>query len=255
MADAGEFARQPVVVSVSELNLRVRQHIERGFPLMWVGGEISNFVRATSEHWYFSLKDAKAQVRCAMFRNRNQLAEWIPGNGDAVEVQVLVTLYEARGEYQLIVESIRRAGLGALFEKFLKLKSRLEAEGLFDVAKKRALPEYPRQIGVITSPAAAALRDVLTTLKQRAPNIPVVLYPAGVQGNGAAAEIVNALRVANQRAECDVLILCRGGGSIEDLWAYNDETLARAVAACAIPVVSGVGHETDFTIEIGRAHV
>ena len=248
MADAGEFARQPVIISVSELNLRVRQHIERGFPLMWVGGEISNFVRATSEHWYFSLKDAKAQVRCAMFRNRNQLAEWIPGNGDAVEVQVLVTLYEARGEYQLIVESIRRAGLGALFEKFLKLKSRLEAEGLFDVAKKRALPEYPKQIGVITSPAAAALRDVLTTLKQRAPNIPVVLYPAGVQGNGAAAEIVNALRVANQRAECDVLILCRGGGSIEDLWPFNEESVARAVAASGIPIVSGVGHETDFTI-------
>ncbi len=183
-----------------------------------------------------------------MFRNRNQNAEWIPSNGDAVEVNALVTLYEARGEYQLIVESIRRAGLGALFEKFLALKTKLEKEGLFDAARKRALPEFPKRIGIITSPAAAALRDVLTTLKRRAPHVSVILYPTAVQGNGSAAEIVQAISSAGARAECDVLILCRGGGSIEDLWSFNEEIVARAIAACPIPIISGVGHETDFTI-------
>jgi exodeoxyribonuclease VII large subunit len=240
--------RPQSVLSVTELNLQVRQQIERSFPLLWVGGEISNFVRATSEHWYFTLKDAKAQVRCAMFRNRNQHAEWIPSNGDAVEVNALVTLYEARGDYQLIVETVRRAGLGALYEKFLKLKARLEAEGLFDPARKRPLPAFPKRIGVITSPAAAALRDVLTTLTRRAPHIPVVLYPTAVQGSGSAAEIVQAISSAGAREECDVLILCRGGGSIEDLWSFNEEIVARAIVACPIPIVAGIGHETDFTI-------
>ena len=244
----GDLFRPRAVLSVAELNLQVRQQIERSFALLWVGGEISNFVRATSEHWYFTLKDAKAQVRCAMFRNRNQFAEWIPNNGDAVEVNALVTLYEARGDYQLIVETIRRAGMGALYEKFLKLKARLEAEGLFDPARKRALPAFPKQIGIITSLAAAALRDVLTTLKRRAPNVAIVLYPTAVQGNGSAAEIVQAISSAGARAECDVLILCRGGGSIEDLWSFNEEIVARAIVACPIPIVAGVGHETDFTI-------
>jgi exodeoxyribonuclease VII large subunit len=248
MDETGDLFRPRAVLSVAELNLQVRQQIERSFPLLWVGGEISNFVRATSEHWYFTLKDAKAQVRCAMFRNRNQNAEWIPSNGDAVEVNALVTLYEARGEYQLIVESIRRAGLGALYEKFLKLKAKLEAEGLFDSSRKRPLPTFPKRIGIITSPAAAALRDVLTTLKRRAPHLSVILYPTAVQGSGSAAEIVQAISSAGARAECDVLILCRGGGSIEDLWSFNEEIVARAIAACPIPIISGVGHETDFTI-------
>jgi exodeoxyribonuclease VII large subunit len=248
MSETGDLFRPRTVLSVAELNLQVRQQIERNFPLLWVGGEISNFVRATSEHWYFTLKDAKAQVRCAMFRNRNQSAEWIPSNGDAVEVNALVTLYEARGEYQLIVESIRRAGLGALYEKFVKLKAALEKEGLFDAARKREIPSFPKRIGIITSPAAAALRDVLTTLKRRAPHIPVILYPTTVQGNGSAMEIVEAINIAGTRAECDVLILCRGGGSIEDLWSFNEEAVARAIAASPIPIISGVGHETDFTI-------
>ena len=248
MSERGDLFRPRTVLSVAELNLQVRQQIERSFPLLWVGGEISNFVRATSEHWYFTLKDAKAQVRCAMFRNRNQLADWIPSNGEAVEVNALVTLYEARGEYQLIVESIRRAGLGALFEKFLALKAKLEKEGLFDTERKRPLPEFPKRIGIITSPAAAALRDVLTTLKRRAPHIPIILYPTAVQGNGSATEIVQAISSAGARAECDVLILCRGGGSIEDLWSFNEEIVARAIATSPIPIISGVGHETDFTI-------
>ena len=248
MSETGDLFRPRTVLSVAELNLQVRQQIERSFPLLWVGGEISNFVRATSEHWYFTLKDAKAQVRCAMFRNRNQSAEWIPSNGDAVEVNALVTLYEARGEYQLIVESIRRAGLGALYEKFVKLKAALEKEGLFDAARKREIPSFPKRIGIITSPAAAALRDVLTTLKRRAPHIPVILYPTTVQGNGSAMEIVEAINIAGTRAECDVLILCRGGGSIEDLWSFNEEAVARAIAVSPIPIISGVGHETDFTI-------
>ena len=248
MSERGDLFRPRTVLSVAELNLQVRQQIERSFPLLWVGGEISNFVRATSEHWYFTLKDAKAQVRCAMFRNRNQLADWIPSNGEAVEVNALVTLYEARGEYQLIVESIRRAGLGALFEKFLALKAKLEKEGLFDAERKRPLPEFPKRIGIITSPAAAALRDVLTTLKRRAPHIPIILYPTAVQGNGSATEIVQAINSAGVRAECDVLILCRGGGSIEDLWSFNEEIVARALATSPIPIISGVGHETDFTI-------
>ena len=248
MNETGDLFRPRTVLSVAELNLQVRQQIERSFPLLWVGGEISNFVRATSEHWYFTLKDAKAQVRCAMFRNRNQLAGWIPSNGEAVEVNALVTLYEARGEYQLIVESIRRAGLGALFEKFLALKTKLEKEGLFDAERKRPLTEFPKRIGIITSPAAAALRDVLTTLKRRAPHVPIILYPTAVQGNGSATEIVAAINIAGIRAECDVLILCRGGGSIEDLWSFNEEAVARAIAASPIPIISGVGHETDFTI-------
>ena len=248
MSETGDLFRPRTVLSVAELNQQVRQQIERSFPLLWVGGEISNFVRATSEHWYFTLKDAKAQVRCAMFRKRNQLAGWIPSNGEAVEVNALVTLYEARGEYQLIVESIRRAGLGALFEKFLALKTKLEKEGLFDAKRKRALPEFPIRIGIITSPVAAALRDVLTTLKRRAPHIPIILYPTAVQGNGSAMEIVEAINIAGTRSECDLLILCRGGGSIEDLWSFNEEIVARAIAASPIPIISGVGHETDFTI-------
>ncbi|GAO35679.1 exodeoxyribonuclease VII large subunit [Sulfuricella sp. T08] len=236
------------VVSVSELNRRAKQLLERNFPLMWVSGEVSNFIAAASGHWYFSLKDGNAQVRCAMFRHKSQYLDWQPRNGDQIEVRALVTLYEPRGEYQLNVENIRRAGLGALYEAFGKLKARLEQEGLFDEACKKPLPAFPRQIGIVTSPAAAALRDVLTTLRRRMPSIPVILYPTPVQGEGSAAKIAEAIRTAASRAECDVLIVCRGGGNIEDLWAFNEEVVARAIHACPIPVVSGVGHETDFTI-------
>jgi exodeoxyribonuclease VII large subunit len=239
---------RPPVISVSELNRSARQLLEKAFPLIWVAGEISNFVQAASGHWYFSLKDSGAQVRCVMFRNKSQYLDWKPADGTQVEVRVLVTLYEPRGDYQLNVEAMRRAGLGALYEAFEKLKQRLEKEGLFDPACKRPLPAFPRQIGVVTSPAAAALRDVLTTLSRRMPSIPVVIYPTPVQGEGAAASIAAALRRAGERGECDVLILCRGGGSMEDLWQFNEEVVARAIRACPIPVVCGVGHEADVTI-------
>lgn len=236
------------MLSVSALNRMAREVLERSFPLFWIAGEISNLTRAASGHWYFSLKDDKAQVRCVMFRNRNSTLDWLPREGDHVEARALVTLYEARGDFQLTVEALRRAGLGALFEAFERLKAKLEAEGLFDPARKKPLPEHPRQIGVVTSPDAAALRDVLTTLRRRMPSIPVVIYSTPVQGKGAAEPIARAIRTAGERAECDVLIVCRGGGSIEDLWQFNEEAVARAIADCPIPVISGVGHETDFTI-------
>jgi len=236
------------VFSVRELNLAAKQLLENGLPLLWVRGEISNFVCAASGHWYFSLKDDQAQVRCVMFRHKSQYLDWQPKNGMQVEVLALATLYEARGEFQLTLEQMRPAGLGALYEAFERLKRKLESEGLFDAGRKRALPFLPAQIGIITSPKAAALRDVLTTLAKRMPGIPVVLYPTPVQGEGAAQKIAQAIQLANERAECDVLLLCRGGGSIEDLWSFNEEVVARAIAASCIPLVSGVGHETDFTI-------
>lgn len=236
------------VVSVAELNRAAKQLIEAGLPLLWVRGEVSNFVSAASGHWYFSLKDEQAQVRCVMFRHKSQHLDFRPANGMQIEVQALATLYEARGDFQLTLESMRPAGQGALFEAFERLKLKLEGEGLFEAARKRALPFLPQQIGIITSPQAAALRDVLRTLAQRMPNVPVVLYPVPVQGVDAAPKIAQAIDTANRRAECDVLILCRGGGSIEDLWAFNEEVVARAIAASALPLVSGVGHETDFTI-------
>lgn len=236
------------VLSVRELNLAAKQLIEGGMPLLWVRGEISNFVSASSGHWYFSLKDESAQVRCVMFRHKSQYLDFRPANGMQVEVLALATLYEARGDFQLTLERMRPAGQGALYEAFERLKSRLEDEGLFDAGRKRDLPLLPKQVGIVTSPQAAALRDVLRTLANRMPGVPVVLYPAPVQGEGAAPKIAQAIRTASQRAECDVLIVCRGGGSIEDLWAFNEEAVARAIAASHIPVVSGVGHETDFTI-------
>ncbi len=236
------------VLSVRELNLAARQLLEAGLPLLWVRGEISNITRAASGHWYFSLKDEQAQVRCVMFRHKSQHLDWQPQNGMQVEVQALATLYEARGDFQLTLEQMRPAGLGALYQAFEQLKKKLAAEGLFGAARKRPLPLLPYQIGIITSPQAAALRDVLTTLAKRMPDVPVLLYPVPVQGEGAAQKIAQAIHVANERGECDVLIVCRGGGSIEDLWAFNEEVVARAIADSHIPVVSGVGHETDFTI-------
>jgi exodeoxyribonuclease VII large subunit len=236
------------VLSVSELNRMARRALETQLPLLWVEGEVSNFTRAASGHWYFSLKDAQAQVRCVMFRGRNQFADFTPANGDHVEIRALPSLYEARGEFQLGAEAIRRAGAGRLYEAFLKLKAGLEAEGLFDPTNKRVLPRFPHCIGIVTSPQAAALHDVLTALARRMPGLPVILYPTPVQGAGAGAQIAAAIRLAGARAECDVLLVCRGGGSLEDLWAFNDEAVARAIAASPIPVVSGVGHETDFTL-------
>ena len=236
------------VIGVAELNRLTKEVIESNLPLMWVAGEISNFMRAASGHCYFSLKDAQAQVRCVMFRHKAQLHDWKPENGMQVEVRASPSFYEARGEFQLNVETMRRAGLGALYAAFEKLKATLQAEGLFEAAVKQALPRFPRAIGVVTSPQAAALRDVLTTLKRRMASIPIIIYPTPVQGEGAGAKIAAAIATADARAECDVLIVCRGGGSIEDLWAFNEESVARAIYACQLPVVSGVGHETDFTI-------
>ncbi|BCF96099.1 exodeoxyribonuclease 7 large subunit [Paraburkholderia sp. PGU19] len=237
-----------VVVPVSVLNRAIGTMLERSFPLVWVSGEVSNFTRAASGHWYFSIKDAQAQMRCVMFRGRAQYAEFTPREGDKIEVRALVTMYEPRGELQLNVEAVRRTGQGRLYEAFLRLKAQLESEGLFDAERKRALPAHPRAIGIVTSLQAAALRDVLTTLARRAPHIPVIVYPAPVQGAGVSAKLAAMVETASRRGEVDVLIVCRGGGSIEDLWAFNEEVLARAIAESKMPVVSGVGHETDFTI-------
>jgi exodeoxyribonuclease VII large subunit len=236
------------VVTVSELNRRVRALLENQFEMLWVSGELSNVKHAGSGHWYFCLKDPGAQIECAMFRARAAFLDFKPENGMQVEVRARVTLYEPRGNYQLVVEEIRKAGLGALYEAFEKLKARLQAEGLFEPERKKPLPAFPRAIGIVTSPRAAALRDVVTTLRRRACMTPVIVYPAQVQGEGAAGQIARAIRTANARRECDVLIVCRGGGSLEDLWAFNEEIVARAIAASALPVVSGVGHETDFSI-------
>jgi len=244
-SDSEKFAG---VISVAELNRLAKELIEQNLPLMWVAGEISNFTRAASGHCYFSLKDAQAQVRCVMFRHRMQLQDWRPENGMQVEVRACPSFYEQRGEFQLNVEAMRRSGLGALYAAFEKLKARLQAEGLFDAAAKQPLPRFPRAIGVVTALQAAELRDVLTTLRRRMAAIPVIVYPTPVQGAGAGAQIAAAIGTADARAECDVLIVCRGGGSIEDLWAFNEEVVARAIHACTLPVVSGIGHETDFTI-------
>jgi exodeoxyribonuclease VII large subunit len=239
---------QASVITVSALNQAVAQLLEKNIPLTWVSGEISNFTRATSGHWYFTLKDQNAQVRAVMFRGRAQYADFVPREGDKVEVRALVGLYTPRGDFQINVEAIRRAGLGNLYEAFLQLKAKLAAEGLFDVERKRQIPRFIKRIGIITSPQAAALRDVLTTLQRRCPHIEIIIYPSPVQGDGAGAKLAQALATASAENRCDVLLLCRGGGSIEDLWAFNEEVLARTIAHSTIPVISGIGHETDFTI-------
>lgn len=247
-SDADPAYTAPPVLTVTTLNQQVARLLERSFPLVWIGGEISNFTRASSGHWYFTLKDDAAQVRAVMFRSRAQYAGFNPREGDKVEVRALVTLYGARGDYQINVETIRRAGVGQLYEAFLRLKEKLQAQGLFDAERKRALPLFPRTIGIVTSPQAAALRDVLTALRRRAPHVRVILYPAPVQGQFAADKIAEAIMIASRRQEADVLLVCRGGGSIEDLWSFNEECVARAIDACQVPVISGVGHETDVTI-------
>ena len=225
--------------------------LQQNFPLSWVSGEISNLTYATSGHVYFSLKDEAAQVRCAMFRNRAQLTPWRLENGQQVEVLALVTLYEARGEFQLNIESLRLAGIGALYEAYSRLREQLEREGLFAPEKKSPLPRFPHRIGIISSPMEAALRDILSTLQRREPHLSAVLYPVPVQGPGAADKIAAAILLAGKRAaidKVDVLIVARGGGSIEDLWAFNEVAVAQAIAASLLPVVSGIGHETDTTI-------
>ena len=236
------------VYSVSRLNREVRVLLERGLGVLWVEGELSNFSQPPSGHWYFSLKDRDAQLRCAMYRLKNSLVGFTPRAGTQLLVRGRISLYEPRGEFQLIVEHLEEAGVGALRREFERLKTRLAAEGLFAQERKRALPRFPRRIGVITSPSGAALHDILKILARRYPAAAVLLYPTAVQGAAAVPTLVAALATASARAECDVLILARGGGSLEDLWAFNDERVARAIHACTLPVVCGVGHEIDFTI-------
>ncbi len=236
------------VYTVSRLNKEVRTLLERGLGVVWVEGELSNFSQPSSGHWYFSLKDRDAQVRCAMFRLKNTVLGFTPKAGQHVIARGRVSLYEPRGEYQLIVDTIEEAGLGALQREFERLKAKLAAEGLFASERKRSLPRFPRRIAVVTSPTGAAVRDVLNILARRFPPAAVLVHPTAVQGAAAAPAIVQALQLASARMDCDVLILARGGGSLEDLWAFNDERVARAIRACAIPVVTGIGHEIDFTI-------
>ena len=243
-----ETQLRPPVLSVSVLVSTARVVLERQLGLAWVAGEISDCKRASSGHLYFKLKDPNAQVQCVFFRSKAQGVGFELTNGLAVEVRATPSIYEARGEFQLNVDAIRLSGLGALFDRFVKLKERLQAAGWFDDARKKRLPTYPRAVGVVTSTRAAALSDVLTTLSRRWRAVPVVVYPASVQGDAAAGELAAAIGRANVRGEVDVLIVCRGGGSFEDLWPFNEEALARAILRSSLPIISGVGHETDFTI-------
>ncbi len=237
------------IISVSELNRRSKRILETQFPLIWVSGEISNFACPSSGHWYFTLKDSSAQIRCAMFRNRNMRLRFKPKNGDQIIARARVSLYEGRGEYQLIVDFIEEAGDGALQRAFNVLKSKLDNEGLFDADNKQPLPEHPKRIGVITSPTGAAVRDIVIVLRRRFPAIDIAILPVAVQGANAASEITTAIKNANlHRPDLDLLIVGRGGGSLEDLQAFNDETVARAIYDSLIPIVSAVGHEVDFTI-------
>lgn len=239
---------EKTILSVSQLNRRAKQLLETHIPLIWVSGEISNLAKPSSGHWYFSLKDQKAQVRCAMFRTANQRLRHNIESGQQVLIRARVSLYEGRGEYQLIAEHMEPAGVGMLQQQYEMLKDKLAAEGLFDDKLKRPLPSFPQHIGIITSPTGAAVHDILSVLKRRFPIASVTVFPVSVQGENAVPEMMHALAKAQVLNHCDVLIIGRGGGSIEDLWAFNNETLARAIAACSIPIVSAVGHEVDFTI-------
>lgn len=236
------------IYTVSELNSDARALLEDSFTDVWIEGEISNFVAPGSGHWYFSLKDEQAQVRCAMFKGSQRKVQFTPKNGMHVLLRARVSLYEARGEFQLIADFMEERGEGKLRRAFEALKKKLEAAGWFDVDRKKELPEFPRCIGVVTSPTGAAIRDILHVLKRRFACVPVIIYPTLVQGDTAAPAIAAALRTANERKECDVIILARGGGSLEDLWPFNEEVTARAIFESEIPVISGVGHEVDFTI-------
>ncbi|MFV1996931.1 MAG: exodeoxyribonuclease VII large subunit [Acidiferrobacterales bacterium] len=237
-----------VIFTVSRLNREAKLLLESGLGLVWLEGEISNLAKPASGHLYFSLKDNKAQVRCALFRGKQQGLSFHPEDGMQVVARARVSLYEPRGEFQLIVESLEPAGEGELRRRFERLKLQLQAEGLFQTDRKAALPALPTRIGIITSPGGAVIHDIITTLARRFPAIPLLLYPVAVQGKGAAEEIAAMIALASRRAECDAMILARGGGSLEDLWAFNEEVVARAIDASRIPIVSAVGHETDFTI-------
>lgn len=246
--DTADALNKRDIYSVSRLNREVRTVLESGFPLLWIEAELSNFARPTSGHWYFTLKDEAAQVKAAMFRNKNMLVRLTPKEGMQVLVRARISLYEARGDYQLIVEHMEEAGEGELRRRFEALKQKLASEGLFDADQKQALPEHIRRVGIVTSSSGAAIHDIITTLQRRFPMETIILYPTAVQGKGAEQEIAAAIKIANQRNEVDVLIVGRGGGSLEDLWAFNEEVVARAIYASTIPVVSAVGHEVDFTI-------
>ncbi|MBL8258969.1 MAG: exodeoxyribonuclease VII large subunit [Candidatus Competibacteraceae bacterium] len=234
--------------SVSRLNREARALLEGQFPALWVEGEVSNLTRPASGHLYFSLKDARAQIRCALFQHRALLFRDCPRNGQQVLARGRVSLYEPRGDFQFIVDYVEEAGAGALRRAYDELRSRLEREGCFAPERKKPLPRFPRRIGVITSPSGAAIRDVLATLARRCPGVPVLVYPVAVQGEGAAHQIARAIERASRRRDCEVLLLVRGGGSLEDLQAFNDEIVARAIFGCAVPLVTGIGHETDVTI-------
>ncbi|RMH19478.1 MAG: exodeoxyribonuclease VII large subunit, partial [Gammaproteobacteria bacterium] len=236
------------ILRVSELNRAVQDLLSNHFPLIWVEGELSNLTRAVSGHFYFSLKDDSAQVRCAMFASRNRLLDFNPENGQQVLVRARVGLYPARGDFQLIIEDMEPCGEGLLRLQFEQIKSRLQKAGLFDPEHKKPLPDYPATIGIITSESAAALQDVLHVIERRYPCAELCIYPAQVQGESAPQSICRALQAAETHAHCDVLLVVRGGGSMEDLWAFNDEHVARAIHTCSIPVVTGIGHEIDFTI-------
>lgn len=241
-------SQSPSIFTVSRLNQTVRLLLEQEMGQVWISGEISNFTQPSSGHWYFTLKDDTAQVRCAMFRNSNRRVTFRPQHGQQVLVRANITLYEPRGDYQIIVESMQPAGEGLLQQKYEQLKAKLSAEGLFDQQYKQPLPAPAHCVGVVTSKTGAALHDILHVLKRRDPSLPVIIYPTAVQGDDAPGQIVRAIELANARRECDVLIVGRGGGSLEDLWSFNDERVARAIFASDIPVVSAVGHETDVTI-------
>jgi exodeoxyribonuclease VII large subunit len=234
--------------TISGLNSEVKIMLSKGIGTVWVEGEISNFVRPASGHWYFTLKDEKAQCRAAMFKGRNNQVDFQPQNGQKVLVRAQVTLYEARGEYQLIVDHLEDAGVGELMRRYEQLKAKLAGEGLFDANLKKEIPQHPRKIALVTSASGAAIRDVLSVIERRAPHIPVLVFPTQVQGEKAAAQIIQALKQVETFAQCDVVLLVRGGGSLEDMWCFNDEALARTIAAFPIPIVSGVGHEIDFSI-------
>ena len=248
MENSGQANAFAAAITVSQLNRQAKTLLEQGLARLWVEGEISNIARPASGHVYFTLKDKSAQIRAAFFRQRQRGPTISFKDGDQVLVYGRVSLYEARGDYQLIVEQIEPAGEGALKRQFEVLKKKLAAEGLFDEDRKQELPELPTRIGVITSPTGAAIRDIVSILGRRFPSIPIVIYPSAVQGDAAPQELITALATAIRRDECDVLILARGGGSLEDLWAFNDEQLARAIAESPIPIISAVGHEVDFTI-------
>ena len=243
-----DISQSEEIYTVSRLNREVRFVIEGSFPTLWVEGEISNFAAPHSGHWYFSLKDATAQVRCAMFRPQNRRLSFTPKDGMQVLVKARVSLYEGRGDFQLLAEHLEEAGEGKLRQEFEALKKRLLEAGLFAEEHKKPLPAIPRCIGIITSPTGAAIRDILSVLQRRFASVPVIIYPTLVQGDLAAPNIVKAIETANHRNECDALILTRGGGSLEDLWPFNEEKVAYAIYRSNIPIVSGVGHEIDFTI-------